>query len=134
MLRQFTKKEIGSLGAAVSVISLLACTALASPALAGDGGSDRGGGDQCKNEINKNRIAIQGWIERDEAKNLDFQIANIPGWTYDEPTPAKSYKKSMLSVLDEGKVVVTCFLDPARIHDPEARKIAKKEGVSYKAI
>ena len=30
--------------------------------------------------------------------------------------------------------MVTCYLDPARIHDPAAQEIVRKEGVSYKAV
>jgi hypothetical protein len=87
-----------------------------------------GGGDQCKNEIDKHRLQILGWIERDEAADLDFTLAKIPGQTY------ATYKAKMLPVLAEGKVIVTCYLDPARIADPVAQAIAAKDGVSYRAI
>jgi hypothetical protein len=97
-------------------------------------GGHVGGGDTCKNEINRHRTTIRNWILKDEAKTLDFSVARIMGLTYDDPAPAKSYKREMLSVLEEGKVIVTCYLDPGRIQDPAAREITKKEGVGYRAI
>jgi hypothetical protein len=97
-------------------------------------GGHVGGGDTCKNEINRHRTTIRNWILKDEAKNLDFSVARIPGWTYDGPAPAKSYKRAMLAALEEGKVIITCYLDPETIQDQAAREIAKKEGVGYRAI
>src|SRR5262249_2981678 len=75
------------------------------------GGGTSGGGDPCKNEIDKHRREILGWIERDEAKDLDFSKLQVPGWTYDDPRSEKRYKPSMLEVLQQGKVAVTCYLD-----------------------
>jgi hypothetical protein len=103
-------------------------------AFANKGVGSGGGGDPCKNEIDKDRLAILNWITYGDAKNLDFSKALIPGWTFDSPLPAKSYKERMLSVLEPGRVVVTCFLDPSRISDPAAQKIVAAEGVSYKAV
>ncbi len=93
-----------------------------------DGAGSGGGGDPCKNEIDRHRVAIQGWIARDEATGLDFSKALVSGWNDD------SYKQSMLKYLEPGKVVVTCYLDPARINDPDALRLAEKENLGFKAI
>jgi len=71
-----------------------------------------GGGDQCKNEINRHRIAIQKWILQDEAKDLDFSKAKVKGLTYE------NYKKNMLSALEDGKVVVRCLNKEVTIGTP----------------
>ena len=91
-------------------------------------GGHVGGGDLCKNEIDKHRLAILGWIQRDEAKDLDFSKAKVAGLIYDK------YRNPMLDVLQEGRVIVTCYLDPSRISDPQAKNITEKEGVSYRGI
>lgn len=70
-----------------------------------------GGGNLCREEIEKHRAQIEGWIERDEAKDLDFSKALVKGWTYNDPAPAKSYKRVMLEVLKPGKVIVNCYED-----------------------
>ena len=43
------------------------------------GGGSTGGGDQCKNEIDKDRLAILNWIESGDAKDLDFSKARVQG-------------------------------------------------------
>ena len=97
-------------------------------------GSHTGGGDQCKNEIDKHRREILAWIERDEASEMDFSQAKIAGLSYLGSMTGPSYKKSMLAVLQEGKVIVNCYLDPARLSDRDAEKIARNEGVSYRNV
>ena len=116
-------------------IKLLTILMTMSPAFSyaqGHGGV--GGGDQCKNEINKHRLEILGWIERDEAKDLDFSKARVKGLTYEGLNSSYGYKNAMLKALKESNVKVTCYLDPARISDPAAQRIAQQEGVSYRAI
>lgn len=71
-----------------------------------------GGGDLCKNEIDKHRTEILKWIESDQANELDFSKAQIQGWNYSGTSGARSYKQEMIKVLQPGKVVVTCYLDP----------------------
>lgn len=97
-------------------------------------GGHVGGGDPCKNTINQYRQEILGWVTRDEARELNFKIAKSPNWTYNDPAPAKNYKASMTKALQEGNVVVSCYLDPSKINDPAAQALAVKEAISYKAI
>lgn len=111
-----------------SKLMIMVCLLNGLNLFAGNGVGTRGGGDSCQNEIEKHRLEIRGWIQRDEASELDFSKAKVPSLTY------QSYKKSMLAALEDGNVVITCYLDPAKINDPSAKAIAKKENVSYKAI
>ncbi len=93
-----------------------------------------GGGDQCKNEINQHRLEIKAWIERDEAREIDFSVAKIKDISYDF-TPGKiAYRKAMLEALAEGRVAINCYLDPSRIQDPKAQQIARTQGVSYREV
>ncbi len=89
-----------------------------------------GGGDSCRDEIDRIRQNIKGWIERDEAKDLKLEA----GWTYNTPGAIHNYKEAMLEVLQDRKVTVTCYLDPALIHDPESRALAEKESLTFKSI
>jgi hypothetical protein len=87
-----------------------------------------GGGDSCRNEINRHRETLYAWILSGDASGLDFSQSKTAVRDFEE------YQKRMLNTLSSGKVVVTCYLDPARIQDPAAQKIARTEGISYRAI
>ncbi len=87
-----------------------------------------GGGDTCRDEISKHREMLYQWIQSGDASDLDFNQCKTDVRNFAE------YQKRMLGVLQSGKVVVTCYLDPARIQDPTAQKIASEQGVSYRAI
>lgn len=84
--------------------------------------SGAGGGQNCRNEIDKHRIQIQEWIVRNDAKSLNFSIARIKGIVYENaPMGGLNYKSRMLEVLEEGKVIVNCY---SRMED--LNQIAKK--------
>ncbi len=98
------------------------------------GGGVTGGGDPCKNLIDQQREAIRGWILRDEASTIDFSKAKIKGLGYFEEENKTSYKTKMLEVLEPGRVIVTCYLDPARQGNSQAESVVSKTGVAYRAI
>lgn len=113
----------------------LALLFVSSNAHAQGGAGHVGGGNVCTNELNKHRFALQGWIQRDEAQLLEFSKAKVPGWSYNGGFPLKSYKQKMLSVLEEGQVVITCYLDQNRESDSDAVAIiAHQDGVRFKTI
>jgi hypothetical protein len=98
------------------------------PVMAFAQGGHVGGGDTCRDEIGKHRETIYQWIQSGDASDLDFSQSKTSVRDFSE------YQKRMLNTLASGKVVVTCYLDPARIQDPAAQKIANEQGVSYRAI
>lgn len=94
------------------------------PLIAHAQGTQTGGGDQCKNEINKQRVTIEKWIFDGHASELDF--SKTSNWNYFGSDGKQSYRSEMLRVLQEGKVLITCYLDPA--------SNSKIEGVDRKSI
>ncbi len=87
-----------------------------------------GGGNLCQSEIDRHRETLYQWILSGDAASLDFSGSKT------EVKDFAEYRKRMLDTLAPGKVVVNCYLDPARIQDPAAQAIAAKQDVTYRAI
>jgi hypothetical protein len=100
----------------MKIKNLVSLCFLLAPALSfADGHSGVGGGELCRKEIMHHRMQIENWIKSGDSKDINFEGALQTELNY------QKYKKQMLSVLSEGKVIVTCY---SNISDLNA--IAKK--------
>jgi len=113
----------------ITITSLILFLALSSATLvqAQGGGGHVGGGELCRDEIDKHRKAIIEWINQGFAKKIDFTRARKPGLTYE------LYESKMLDALKEGRVTVTCYDDTKKLAELAAKYGASKDKITIGA-